>query len=537
MRQSSGNNGNAEEETQTADESTAFISRSSDIENEVDIGTAKFAAIFASLLMGIFFTALDMTVVVALLSSIGSEFDSLNAVSWIGTSYLIGTCVVQPLAGKLSDIYGRRICLILANLVFGLGCLGCGLSQTFEVLVISRAISGLGGGALNTLGSITLTDFVPLRKRGIYQGVANVLFGTGNALGGVYGGLIHEHIGWRMAFLIQVPFICLSTIVVALFVRIKPKESKHKSKLRRVDFLGSAVLVTSVGLLMFSLSTGGNQIAWNSPLILTCIPLSLVGIVLFWWVEKKFAAEPIIPMDVMRNRTVLAASIGNWFQAMAQMALTFNVPIFFSVVKGYTAAQVGVQIVTFAIATSVGSVSAGIIMLKGKYYWLTLMYCALMVIGSAAFAAFSATTPRWVFFVVFAIPGFAIGGILTTFLLAMIASVGREHQAVVISISYAFRSTGATIGVALGTAVFQSILWARLSSRLTGNAADKIIEEVRRSADAIKLLPEPAKGLVLQSYLDALRAVFVVIVGLSILGTLSAAFMKEHILHKTLNRT
>lgn len=530
-------NKSASTKGQRKDESTPLLPDASTQNSQPNVGKGQFLAIFMSLMIGAFLTALDSTIVITLLTRIGSEFEQFNAVSWLGTAYLIGSCVVQPLSGKLSDIYGRRPCIIVANIAFGLGCLGCGLSRSFKVLVCCRFLAGLGGGAMNTLSVVTVSDYVSLRQRGLYQGIANIVWGVGSSLGGVFGGLMDGAFGWRMAFISQVPIIALATLSVAMFVKTKPKASNKDSKLKRVDFLGSLSLMAAVGLLMFSLSTGGNEFSWKSPIIIASLVLSPIAFVIFWWVEQNYAAEPIVPMKVLRNRTVFAANMGGWFSAMGGMALTFYVPIFFSIVKEYTASEVGVQLTARAAALSLGSVSAGIFMLKGKYYWLSLAFCVVQIAGAIAHVFMAPETPDWSYYMIIAIPALGLGGVLVTLMMATVASVGLEHQAVAISIAYAFRSTGSTIGVALATAVFQTTLWHALSSHLSGETAAEVIEEVRSSADAINKLPASIKALVLQSYLDSLRAVYVTVSGLYVLSAIFSAFMEERKLHKTLDRS
>jgi len=165
------------------------------------------------------------------------------------------------------------------------------------------------------IATFTSSDLVPLRKRGVIQGIANILYGTGAGVGGLFGGWINDTWGWRVAFISQVPFIAISAVLVYFYVNIPPKQSK-KSKLSRVDFPGAFTLVISLILLLLGLNSGGNVIPWSHPLILTTLPLSAVVLAAFVWIEARWAKEPVIPVNLLLNRTVAAACMANWFTTM-----------------------------------------------------------------------------------------------------------------------------------------------------------------------------------------------------------------------------
>lgn len=103
----------------------------------------------------------------------------------------------QPLSGKLSDIFGRKECLLSAHVIFAIGCLGCGLASNLTQLCVSRALTGIGGGTMNALVSVLISDIVPLRERGIWQGYMGIIFAAGMATGPPLGGLLADTIGWR----------------------------------------------------------------------------------------------------------------------------------------------------------------------------------------------------------------------------------------------------------------------------------------------------------------------------------------------------
>ncbi|KAL0070912.1 hypothetical protein AAF712_002133 [Marasmius tenuissimus] len=278
--------------------------------------------ILAGLWSAVFLGALDGTVVATLLAPIGSDFKKSNQASYIGTSYLLSVCCFTPLYGRLSDILGRKGAMLLALTLFGSGTILCGLATSMEMLIAARAVAGMGGGG------IVVTDFIPLNQRGLYQGMANILYGLGAGLGGPLGGWINDIFGWKSAFFFQAPVLVFSFTLVTWKVNIKlPSEVQNLSladKLRRIDSLGSLTLVGTVGTLLlgFSLKTT-EELPWSHPLIYGLFIASLVCGALFVFVETKLAAFPVMPLRLVKQRTPLAVALSNLFGSMAAFSVVW----------------------------------------------------------------------------------------------------------------------------------------------------------------------------------------------------------------------
>lgn len=332
------------------------------------------------------------------------------------------------------------------------------------------------------------------------------------------------------------PFTVVSGILVFFTVKIPVKHSS-KSALKRIDFLGAAALITTLVLLLVGLNSGGNVVPWNHPLIYTTLSLSFISLLLFIYIESKHASEPVIPVKLLLNRTVLAACFTNWFLTMCVFSLIFYGPIYFQV-KGLSPTQAGVRLIPQSIGTAVGSVSAGLIMRwTGKYYILNI---CIQIVFTAAFAllsSFTLTTPAWEPVLTFLMSGLGYSGMLTITLIAFVSAVDHKDQAVITSASYAFRSTGSAIGITIASAVFQNILkirlWAEFGDR--EGAAD-VIGRLRDSLDEIKTLPVEWRVEVKEVYMEALRGVFLTTLGIAVVGGLVSLAMREHVLHKTLQR-
>lgn len=276
-----------------------------------DVTGPRLWLILSSAYVGVFLGAIDSTIIATLSAPISSEFKSLSLLSWLATAYLIANAACQPISGRLTDIFGRGPGLVFSNVFFAAGNLICGLAQTDTAMIIGRVVAGIGGGGLMSIATFLGSDLVPLRKRGIVQGIGNICYGSGAMLGGVFGGFVNDNSswGWRLAFLVQVPVIVVSGLLVFFLVKVPPKAS-NKSFISRIDFVGAFLTVAFLVVLLLGLNAGGNLVAWTDPLVLTTLPLAFALLVGFVWWESR-AALPIIPVRLLVNRTVLTACITN----------------------------------------------------------------------------------------------------------------------------------------------------------------------------------------------------------------------------------
>lgn len=498
--------------------------------------TTQLIRVMSSIWLGSFLAALDSTIVATLSGPISTSFNSLSLLSWLASAYFIANAALQPLSGKLTDIFGRKAGLIFSNVFFAAGNLICGLAKEEWVMILGRVVAGMGGGGLNAISTFVGSDLVPLRRRGVWQGIGNIMFGIGAGLGGLFGGWINDTYGWRWAFLLQVPMTIVSGILVYFFVNIPVRET-DRARWRRIDWLGAFTLILTLILLLLGLNSGGNVVPWTHPLVLTTLPLSAVFLFVFIYVESSYAEEPVIPVRLLLNRTVLSACLTNWFMTMANFGLLFYGPIYFQV-RGYSATQAGIRLIPSAVGIAVGSVGCGMIMRwLGRYYALNICIQAVFLLGLALVSTFNLNTPETLPFLYFFLTGIGYSGMLTVTLLALIAAVDHSHQAVITSASYAFRSTGSTIGITIASSVFQNIvktqLWSRFGDR---KDAATIIPRVRDSLDEIQNLPPSWKEGVKGVYMDALRGVFLTLLGIGVLAASVSMLMREHKLHSNLAR-
>lgn len=274
-----------------------------------------------------------------------------------------------------------------------------------------------------------------------------------------------------------VPLTILSGVLVIFLVPTPPLNQKKlegvkQEAWKRVDFLGAFILIATLIFLLIGLNTGGNILPWTHPLVLASFPVPAFFFCIFIYVEKSHAKEPIIPLHLLLNRTVLSACLVCWIDSMLYALLLSNIlRSLLSSNQAFLAHKAGLYLTSFSLGSAIGSISAGLIMRKtGKYYFLSIFNQAALVSAFIlASSFFSLPSPDWIPFPALFLCGFGFVGTLTVTLTALISAVDQADQAVATSASYAFRSTGGTIGITISSAVFQYLLhkklWALLGDR------------------------------------------------------------------------
>lgn len=284
-----------------------------------------------------------------------------------------------------------------------------------------------------SIAAFLTSDLVPLRQRGIMYGLGNIWYGAGGLAGSVLGGFFNDYakMGWRLAFLVQVPPGIVCAIAAAILVRIPPKQS-DKSYLARIDYLGALLTTSFLVLLLLGLNSGGNMVPWTHPLPLTTISLSILTFIGFLYWESK-AAMPIIPVRLLVNRTILAACVTNFLTSVLYMAALFFVPLYLQV-RGCSSADTGVKMLPAPVGLSVGAMGAGYIVKKaGRSVEVAIGSISLLVIGATLFALQSDMSPidlaSWGFFFI----GMGYGASVNVTLLGCIAALDHSEHAVVTS--------------------------------------------------------------------------------------------------------
>jgi MFS family permease len=467
-----------------------------------------------------------------LAAPIATQFNSLPSLAWLATAFLIGQATAQPLCGKLTDIYSRRSGLIVSNILFGLGNLICGFAGREWTMILGRVIAGVGGGCLNSLATIITSDLIPLQRRGLWQGIGNVFWGIGNGLGGVVGGYFDDALHWRWAFLVQVPLTAISlAMMLSNFNQPLLKNSRATgggSRFARIDLLGCILLIATMTSLLVGITAGGNIVSWDHPSVLVSLSLAAMFLCGFVYTEQKVAAEPILFLHYLKNRNILCGCLTLWLHHLTSYTMLYYIPIYYRV-KGVPTSNAGAALIPFSVGFALASLVAGAVTLKtGRYRKLLRLLVLLMVVAPITVTFSGENSPLWLPLVGLGFLGFAISAVLTITWLAMTSAVEPQDQAVVTSLSYAFRSTGSVIGLAIASAVYQNVLENSLSARLAGfENEENLIYTVKHNLDAIIALPFDIQNIVKSCFYFALRATFLGATIASVLALVPGALIEE----------
>jgi EmrB/QacA subfamily drug resistance transporter len=433
---------------------------------------ADIRVILVGVMLAMFLGALDQTIVATALPTIGRELGNVQSLSWVVTAYLVTSVVVSPIYGKLSDIHGRRTMLLLAIGVFLVGSVLCAIARDIYFLIGARALQGLGGGALISLGQTIVGDIVPPAERGRYQAYFATVF-MGSSIGGpVLGGFFAEYLHWSLIFWVNIPLgIGAWLLTHHVLKRLPRHEQPHK-----IDVLGALLMLVATVALLLALTLGGETYPWGSPEILGMLGLSLVGWLLFAR-RLTTAAEPFIPLTVLGHQVVRCGVISLFFAVGAMVGLSVFIPIYFEAVLGLSAAASGTSLIALMGGTVAGATLAGRVMARRpRYKWAAVTGLGLASVVTVLLATFPTTLPLIGVEIVLAVIGIGIGTVFPITITAVQNAVPLRQLGTTTGVLNFSRSLGGAILVPAFSAVFlaaasRSGTSSIQSAILTGNSA------------------------------------------------------------------
>ncbi|KAJ6567026.1 MFS general substrate transporter [Mycena capillaripes] len=479
----------------------------------LEISASNRRGILVGIWMATFLGSLNLTLVPTMMPSISSEFQKFHQASWLGTAYLLATCTFTPLYGRLCNVLGRRGANHTALIFAATGTIGCGLSRNMESLILARFIAGIGGGGLFTTSTIIVSDMYTLRNRGLIQGLASCFNGLGMGLGGPFGGLITDLLGWRAAFLLQIPLYIAAFLITQYNIRyVTPGKGKStREVLKRIDYFGSLTLLISVGSLLFFLSTRYNEsLDWSDARVIAPLTLSIVFFFLFLWVEIFVAPEPVMAPAMLRQKIPVLVSASNFLVAACNFSVTYFFPMWFQVVTLESASTAGLHLMPNSVSMSTGAVFAGWMMHRtGRYKNINLIFGIFPFVGAVLISLMredSGPIQSWLSIIPL---GFGNAVVLQTMLIALLAHLPESHMAVGTGFGQLFRGIGQVGGVAISSAIFQSRLDTELRKRIHTPDAEELIMKIRRNSAFVRTLMPDQQRDARDSYSIALKTVYI----------------------------
>jgi EmrB/QacA subfamily drug resistance transporter len=433
---------------------------------------AAVRPIIAGLMLAMFLSALEQTIVAPALAAIGRSLNDIENLSWVVTAYLLSATVATPLFGKLSDIYGRRAMMLIAVAIFLLGSLACALAPTMGVLIAARALQGFGGGGILPLAQTVIADILTPRERPIFQGYSSVMFMTASILGPLAGGFLTDYLHWSFIFWIMLPMGFVALAMTDRALKLIPRNDRpHK-----LDGIGAALMVAAALALLLALSWGGVRYPWGSAPIVALLAGSLaLWLAFVWWLKR--APEPFIPLSLVGERLIALMVVAAFFSIGTVIGLSIMVPLYLDLVLGFSASGGGVALIAYVVGTSFGSLSSGRMMSRLTHY--KRIPLTALPLSIATFALLAWQPAGWSLLSVCAIlmvNGFGVGTMypLTT---VVIQNAVKPHQfGVATGTLNFFRQLGGAIIAATFVAIvlggFEGGEGARLLETMTARGAN-----------------------------------------------------------------
>lgn len=449
--------------------------------------------IMISVMAAMFLVALDQTIIATALGKIVEEFNAFDSLSWIVTAYLLTTTITVPIAGKMSDLFGRRVLLLIGVAIFTIGSFFSGTSENITQLIMWRALQGVGGGIITANAFTIIGDLFSARERGKWQGFIGAVFGLSSVVGPLLGGwLTDPHLimglttNWRWTFWINVPIGIIAFIVIAIF----SPALKHGNK-PIVDYAGAALLTIALGTFVLAIDNT-EQIFGD---VLNATGLSLFGLrvimyaivaistVLFIMVERR-AKQPILPLEFFKNRNYMLiigiiSLFGAAFLGSILYLTQFNQQVF-----GASPTESGLMLLPMIAGIMTSSITSGQLISKTGRYKIFMQVG--IVVATLMVALLATLTPESTYLyeaVIMVFLGLGLGVVMPVMTLAVQNEFDIHELGAATSSTQLFRSLGSTIGIA----VFGALLTAGLNSNLAGVQNDAYVQQLSNSPQASKI--------------------------------------------------
>jgi len=415
------------------------------------------------------------------------------------TSYLVATTVTVLIAGKLSDLYGRKWVLMTAILIFIIGSILCGLSATMNQLIIFRGLQGIGAGAIMGLTFIIIGDLFPPADRGKYVGLLSGVFGISSVIGPTLGGFITDNLSWHWIFFINIP---LGVLVVLLFIFFFP-HLRPDIKKPRVDYFGIATMALAIIPLMLALSLGGVDYEWSSPLIIGMLAFSFIMASLFIWIESR-VPEPILPLWLFKNNIVSISSAIAFILGFGMFSAIVFVPLYFQGVLGTTATASGTFLTPMMLGVVFGALMSGQLLSRagGHYRIQGAIGIAIMLTGMFLLSKMTIDTSNASAIRNIVLTGLGLGITMPLFLIAVQNAVPHSVMGIATSTNTFFR----TVGGALGLAVVGSIMNNTFLTSFNDSLSPQISAVIPK--EQLAALAENPQALVNPDALVQLQSIF-----------------------------
>ncbi|KAF9895181.1 hypothetical protein FE257_000083 [Aspergillus nanangensis] len=494
--------------------------------------------IFFTLAVLTLMVSLDGTSISVALPQVAHELNgSAIEAFWTGTSFLLCSTVFQPGTATLSNIFGRRLLIMISLVFFLAGAVVASLAHNFTVMLAGRCIQGIGGGGLAMLAEIVVTDLVPLRLRGNYYGILSAMYAMGSVLGPIVGGGFAQSVTWRWIFYINFPFIGVGAILITFFFRLATPTGSLEDKLSRIDYVGTVLFIGSLSSFLIPLSWGGVMYDWDTWRTLAPLAIGAAGLSVFVVYERYVPEEPMIPQSVFQNRSAAIGFVSSGLQGMILWCGLYYMPFYFEAVRGFSPLLTGVALFpdTFTIAPA--AIVCGVLISKtSRYRWCLWVGWMLATLGYGIVCLIQVhtSTAGWI---LLRIPGNIGMGMITAATVCTVqASATNKNLTVAVAMVVFFRAFGQAIGIAVGGVIFQNQMRHHLMQYADlAPSAGHLSKDAAAMVMVMKDMQEgPTKEHLKLAYTDSLRIIWAWMCALSGAGLAMSLFIEKYDLNQAL---
>lgn len=483
---------------------------------------------FSGLLLVLLLAALDSTIVSTALPTIVGELGGLEHLAWVVTGYLLAQTIVTPIYGKFGDLYGRKLVLQSAIVLFLVGSALCGMSRSMTQLILFRFVQGLGGGGLNVTTQAVVGDIVSPRERGRYQGIFGAVFGLASIAGPLLGGYFTTHLSWRWIFYVNLPLGIVALVVLAATL---PAQSQRRS--HAIDYAGAGLLAVALSGMTLVADVGGTAFPWSSGLVLGLIAVTTVGLVGFVLVERR-AREPVLPPHLFGQRTFSVTSLIGLIVGFALFGSVTYLPVYLQLVKGVGPTQSGLEMLPMMGGMLVTSIVSGqLISRTGRYKLFPVVGTAVMSLGLFLLSRLTVASSTWMASLDMLLLGLGLGLVMQVLVIAVQNAVDYADLGVATSGATLFRLVGGSLGTAVLGAIFAHRLSVNLARLLPAGASGAPIGGGMTTA-ALARMPAAARSAYLQAFTASLSTVFLVATVVCATGFILAWLLPERPLRETI---
>ncbi len=485
------------------------------------IKQTKKPYVLGAVMLAMFMGAIEATIVSTAMPAIVGDLGGFSLYSWVFSAYLLMNAVTVLIYGKLSDLFGRKPNITVGIIIFLIGSILCGFSQSMTQLIVFRFIQGFGAGAVLPMATTIVGDIYSKEERAKIQGYLSSVWGISAISGPLIGGILVEYVSWRFVFWINIPLGILAIAGLWLFLHEDIEKKKPV-----IDYGGAALLVLTVSTLMFVLVEGGVRLPWDSWQTILLIGLSVTGLAVFVYHEMR-TPQPMMPFDLWKVRSILVANVVSLTTGIMLIGISSFLPAFVQGVMERSATVAGFTLTAMSIGWPISATIAGRLLIKAGYFITSLIGGIALVAGAAVFVFMQPSYgPLWAASGSFLI-GVGMGLSSTAFIVSIQSTVEWKVRGIATATNMFMRNLGTTIGAALLGGILNSRLQDYLQktnadSDLSIDGVNALLSESERAAMNPELIQTLQDGLT-----SSLHTVYLVVLLFAVFSLIGIMFIPK----------